>query len=317
MKKGFTLIELLAVIIILGVLAVIVIPTVSSAVRKSKIKSFLASAHGIIKTAEIMSKKNEIDGLDNSTIILSNLEYNGRRYETGSLSFDEQGEIAVAIWNQTLKSCAIKGYADSNVNIDDSIKSEEYCVIPSSKILNMVSTDPNYNCYEFDESTRTIVSIFPTSLSCTKLIIPTTINGVPVEIIGNSAVTINQYASEYTITSIDFSKATNLIDIEDYAFEQYYSGGVTSINFRNLINLESIGSTVFSVSPDVELFADFTDMLSIEYTSSYVFGLPFGVDYADITIILPTDGSVKSYLISSYGGGPYCLVDKKGEPCMR
>ena len=39
-KKGFTLVELIAIIVILGVVLVIAIPTVSNIVENSRIESF-------------------------------------------------------------------------------------------------------------------------------------------------------------------------------------------------------------------------------------------------------------------------------------
>jgi len=49
--KGFTLVELIAVIIIIGVLLLIIIPNVSSTLKKSEIKTFTASAKGILRAA--------------------------------------------------------------------------------------------------------------------------------------------------------------------------------------------------------------------------------------------------------------------------
>ena len=49
MKKGFTLIELMAVIVILGVIALIMVPVTSNMISKAREKSALESAQNYLK----------------------------------------------------------------------------------------------------------------------------------------------------------------------------------------------------------------------------------------------------------------------------
>ena len=70
-KKGFTLIELLAVIIILGVLMIIAIPSVTEYISSSRKSAMVDTADGYIKA--VMTKVNEAKDLkffDTSTLYL-------------------------------------------------------------------------------------------------------------------------------------------------------------------------------------------------------------------------------------------------------
>ena len=52
-NQAFTLIELLAVIVILGVIALIITPIVTGVIQKQEKKTFEESIHGILKSIEI------------------------------------------------------------------------------------------------------------------------------------------------------------------------------------------------------------------------------------------------------------------------
>lgn len=66
-KNGFTLIELLAVIIILGVIMLIAIPSVTRYINESRKKTYIDTARTIIKGATLLVNSGELDVYDTGT----------------------------------------------------------------------------------------------------------------------------------------------------------------------------------------------------------------------------------------------------------
>lgn len=71
-KKGFTLVELLAVIVILGVIMLIAIPSVGTIIKNSRENSFISSGKMYISTAQNLIA-GEISSTENYCISVSTL----------------------------------------------------------------------------------------------------------------------------------------------------------------------------------------------------------------------------------------------------
>ncbi len=85
MKKGFTLIELLAVIVILGIIAVITTPLIMGVIEDARKSAALSSAQGYVEAVEqsIMESELDLEGenLSDGTYeieTLKNIEYKGK-----------------------------------------------------------------------------------------------------------------------------------------------------------------------------------------------------------------------------------------------
>ena len=71
-KKGFTLIELLAVIIILGILMIIAIPSVTTYINDSRKSAYVDTAKEIISGARNLVNSGELEMYDTGILDLDN-----------------------------------------------------------------------------------------------------------------------------------------------------------------------------------------------------------------------------------------------------
>ena len=119
MKKGFTLIELLAVIIVLGVIALIATPIVLDVIDSAKLKAFEESAYGIIETVKLKNYDSMLENNDKTYIFPTDeLVFQGERPKGGTV-ISVNGEIILAIHNG--KYCATKKLGDEKVTITENI----------------------------------------------------------------------------------------------------------------------------------------------------------------------------------------------------
>ena len=93
MKKGFTLIELLAVILILGIIALIAIPMVSDAIEEAKKNAAINTAYGYVKAIENNNALSDINpasytyiGNENVSNINSLVSLKGTKPSSGSVN---------------------------------------------------------------------------------------------------------------------------------------------------------------------------------------------------------------------------------------
>lgn len=127
-EKGFTLIELLAVILILGIIALIAIPVVNNIIEEAKTASVKDSALNIIKTAENSYVINMINGISEKKEYSCNgnkcilTKVNDLNYTGEEIKLDFKGTVPVS----GLITISNDGKAHiKNLDIDNRICYEE------------------------------------------------------------------------------------------------------------------------------------------------------------------------------------------------
>lgn len=106
-KKAFTLIELLAVIVVLGILALIVTPILINVVKDSNEKSYKLSADGYISAVNDYILSNQLDGkkVENGKYNIKNLDVkiSGKAPSKGSVEiYDEKVSSAQLLFDTYL-----------------------------------------------------------------------------------------------------------------------------------------------------------------------------------------------------------------------
>ena len=151
-RKGFTLIELIAVILIIGIIAIILVPPVLKIMENSRQKAFLTDVNNLLEMATVDTQKNNYEYLSyqisenkitNGKGEIIQSEGNDKLY--GTIEFDDYGKSTLAIHND--KWCAIKTSSQNTIEIK---KYEEgNCEIESVKedsgkpTIVSVSISPN------------------------------------------------------------------------------------------------------------------------------------------------------------------------------
>ena len=244
MKKGFTLIELLAVILILGVIALIAVPRINNIVEDAKISGALASTDNFVKAAdstfalEMLNNKTSFNGTyetgtdDNE---IAKIKVQGKtpsyvyiEYENGAVTeghFCMNGYSFIYDGTETKKSesdyCSVKKVAGLYDEYNELIVSMDDLINTYHMNLNWRATAATNGYYQYyDASTIALEGLGNTISQEGWYHVTADSNGNDVHTKVNYA-DINSYQPNVVIAKFPNAKKLIVKDLESIPFEAF------------------------------------------------------------------------------------------------
>lgn len=247
-NKAFTLIELLAVIVVLAIILVIAVPRVLNVIEEADKEAFRITGEQLIKGAKDRQVIETTGPLEEKTYTIINgafvgdsIPMSGELPDNGVINITSDGVISIALSDDTW--CARKYEDEENIIVS---KDPDCQLFIPEAVLDSCFTRSTSGGY---------ITITGYDNSCSKnVIIPNTLDGLPVRIIGENAFRLNDLLSVYIPTSV-----TSIMDTA------FYRNLLTRINLSD--NITKIGDFAFAFNSILEV--DIPDNITIIEEGSF------------------------------------------------
>lgn len=294
MKKGFTLIELLAVILILGIIALIAIPTVTNMIEEAKRGALRSSALTIVKQAEQTCTSQILKGQEPTLFYtITDGKASG---ELNTKSLPKSGEIEL----------------DSNCKSKVAVSDGKYCVITDGDTINFVDDGSPCElnpviytadkCFTVENNVITDFDFYAEDCTTKTIVVPSVINGQQIKEIGEYGFTEDASGYGYGIPSdieiIDFSHMKYLEVIQQNALKVNFFDGYGGPEYGRYVIKLPMNGTLREIGDNA--FNLYRHNITIPEGVTIIGDNAFYNGYATEFTIPSTVTSIGSYAFSSF-----------------
>ena len=128
-KKGFTLVELMVTLVVLALIFVLATTIVLRHLNKAKTEGFVSRVKQYVKALDTDALERKLyDEYVEYSFPKDKIPYVDKQPDSGYAIKSEANKFRIAIWDETLKKCAVKDYSGKDVEIDPDLNTESKCL---------------------------------------------------------------------------------------------------------------------------------------------------------------------------------------------